>query len=95
MHLEMPVIPYVGSGETRHVAESAPDVISEHFRNDIVPQLISRFSDRPDLHAGMREAGDFGAGKSIASIWHRTAAQAQRSRASERQKHPAQRAAGL
>ncbi len=76
MHLEMPAIPYVGTGETRRVAESAPDVISEHFRNDIVPQLISRFSDRPDLHATIRESGDFGAGKTIASTWHSTAARA-------------------
>jgi len=74
MHLEMPAVPYVGNGERRRVASSAPDAMSEHFRNDIVPQLISRFADQPEQHAGIQKAGDFGVGKTIASTWHQVAA---------------------
>ena len=73
LHLEMPSIPHVGTGSARRVAQAATDVISDDWRNNIVPQLMTKFSDQPESHATMQESADFGVGKTIASTWHNVA----------------------
>ncbi len=45
----MPEIPYVSRGGEQHVSPAANDIITEHFRNNVLPAVVTHHGRTPEL----------------------------------------------
>ena len=65
LNFQMPTIPMTGIGPAARVATSVRDVVSEDFRNQVVPKLMEKHGFTPEADAGLAHEAERGVGNRI------------------------------
>ena len=65
LNFQMPTIPMTGIGPAARVATSVRDVVSEDFRNQVLPKLMEKHGFTPEADAGLAHEAERGVGNRI------------------------------